>query len=92
MLLKLQIFNSILISNFQFVLELSPEQQKILIEIRRKKAELLLEIQVRSKMIPFNPLCKISFKNEINVKNLAQKDLFYQEGVWIAIFSRRNFP
>lgn len=28
------------------VLELTPEQQKILIDIRRRKTELLLEIQV----------------------------------------------
>lgn len=29
-----------------FVLDLTPEQQKILIDIRRRKTELLLEIQV----------------------------------------------
>jgi ribosomal protein S19 len=28
------------------ILELTPEQQKLLIELRRKKQELLLEIQV----------------------------------------------
>jgi len=33
--------------NGLYVSELTPEQQKMLIEIRRRKTELLLEIQVR---------------------------------------------
>lgn len=38
-----------LIVKFFFIVELSTDQQKLLIEIRRRKAELLLEIQVSMK-------------------------------------------
>jgi len=40
--------------NAFYLSELTPEQQKMLIEIRRRKTELLLEIQVRELSCTFN--------------------------------------
>lgn len=45
-----------------FFTELTPEQQKILIEIRRRKTELLLEIQVSGVFLLF-------FKRELLISN-----------------------
>ena len=39
--------------NAFYLSELTPEQQKMLIEIRRRKTELLLEIQVRERSCTF---------------------------------------
>nr|CAD7603683.1 unnamed protein product [Timema genevievae] len=43
--------------NIQVKGELTPEQQKLLIDIRRRKTELLLEIQATSIDVPWVTLC-----------------------------------
>ncbi|XP_031354787.1 uncharacterized protein LOC116179207 [Photinus pyralis] len=45
------------LEGFGGVPELTPEQQKILIEIRRRKTELLLEIQLKTRLTTTPILC-----------------------------------
>lgn len=63
--------------------ELTPEQQKILIDIRRRKTELLLEIQVSSVCKASSACFLYSSKHSSEVKKLKHAERDLEQVCWV---------